>query len=169
VRGRILVGVGAWLAGAAAATGFSHLAVSNLASGLGAAPGNLLSNSAVENALANAQRTTPPTASQAPSAGPATPTARASTPAAGGVLLASPGGTVVARCTGDVAYLKSWSPEQGFLVDTAIRGPAASTRVGFESAHRTVTMQISCVAGIARVTMQDKPVGSTWGGEPHDN
>jgi hypothetical protein len=159
VRGRIPVAVGAWIAGAAVATGFSHLAVSNLAKGIGADPGQLLSNGAVAHALENAPRITPPTAQSGGLPVVATPAGGASS----AILLASPGGTVVARCTGNVAYLKSWSPLQGFLVDAVARGPAPGTRVTFESAHRTVTMRISCVSGVSKVSLQDQPVGSSWG------
>jgi hypothetical protein len=47
--------------------------------------------------------------------------------------LASAGGTVVARCTGDLAELLSWSPSQGYLVTSVSRGPGAAATVKFRT------------------------------------
>jgi len=60
---------------------------------------------------------------------------------------------VVAACEAAGAYLLSWSPQQGYAVSGVDRGPAAVARVSFSSGFRTVTMLISCQAGV--------PVAST--------
>jgi hypothetical protein len=153
VRGRILVGVGAWLAGAVAATGFSHLAVSLLGRGIASDSGRMLSSQAVRKALANVQANPSPPGLGPSLSAPTTPTAPGTGQQDRGILLASQGGTVIARCVGDRAYLKSWSPAQGFLVDNVARGPVAAAHVTFESMGRAITMRISCVGGIARVNL----------------
>jgi len=93
-----------------------------------------------------------------PSASPRSQTATSGAPAQSptaqdGTVLASPGGEVVAACEAAGAYLLSWSPQQGYAVSGVDRGPAAVARVSFSSGFRTVTMLISCQAGV--------PVAST--------
>ncbi len=75
------------------------------------------------------------------------------------------------RCAADGAYLKSWSPAQGFLVDNVARGPVAMAHVTFESSDRSITMRISCVSGSARVNLSDKRIGwsSDDPGQPGDS
>lgn len=177
VRGRVLVGVGAWLAGAVAATGFSHLAVSLLGRGIASDSGQILSSQAVSQALKDVQKAAPSAMPSAAAPGvwsssapaPATPT-----PASGagrGIVLASEGGTVVARCTTAGAYLESWTPAQGFLVESHARGPATAAHVTFESSGRSITMQISCVSGTAKMKVSFQRAG--WStddsGQPRDN
>jgi hypothetical protein len=171
VRGRILVGVGAWLAGAVVATGFSHMAVSLLGRGIASDSGQLLSSQAAKKALdeiratpSSAQSGVWPPAAPA-SAGPTSPApaSPAPTPAVGaqdrGALLTSQGGTIFARCEAAGVYLTSWSPAQGFLADNVARGPAAAAHVTFESLVRSITMHVSCVAGVARMNLTYQPVG----------
>jgi hypothetical protein len=86
-----------------------------------------------------------------PSATPAatwTP-ASSSPPAAGGTVLTSSGGTVLAECRSAGAYLVSWSPTQGYEATGVVRGPAATSRVVFESDANSVTMVVSCPDGTA--------------------
>jgi len=66
---------------------------------------------------------------------------------AAGTVLASPGGTALAECGSSGAYLVSWSPTQGYETDDVTRGPAATTRVTFESDANSVTMTVTCSAG----------------------
>ena len=85
------------------------------------------------------------------------PVARHSAPppspgATGGTVLTSPGGTLVASCAGARAYLVSWSPQQGFGSTGVIRGPATSARVTFTGGQVTVTMIVSCDAGVPTAT-----------------
>jgi hypothetical protein len=193
MHGRILFGVTAWLLGAATATAGSLLAISLLGQGITGNSGQLLTQDAVNKALASeATEASPPdspaaaatgksamptatpagspsaapaTASAAPTA-PATPpgqgpaTATATPPAAGdGAVLTSSGGEVVASCQAAGAYLISWSPLQGYEVDSVARGPAATARVTFDSnaSRVTVTMVVSCTAGVPSATSTRGP------------
>jgi len=64
--------------------------------------------------------------------------------------LASRGGTVVASCQAGLAYLRSWSPAEGFVVDEVRRGPAAETEVRFTSAGEggtEVKLRVECSSG----------------------
>jgi len=178
---RILFGVTAWLLGAATATAGSLLAISLLGQGITGNSGQLLTQDAVNNALASeATEASPPdspaatatgkpamatptasppaTASAAPTAQATPPdqgpgTASASPPAAGdGTVLTSPGGEVVASCQAAGAYLISWSPLQGYEVDGVARGPAATARVTFASNVSRVTMVVSCSGGVPSAT-----------------
>jgi hypothetical protein len=71
-----------------------------------------------------------------------TPTRSAST------VLSSQGGTVVAECQSPGVYLVSWSPAQGYEVDHVTRGPAATAQVTFDSTANSVTMAVTCPAGV---------------------
>src|ERR1700726_3833115 len=109
----------------------------------------------------------------------ATPSARASrsrpaaspspqpTAAAGpaSTVLTSPGGTVVAECRPGGAYLVSWSPVPGYEAGTVIRGPAVSARVTFNSPANSVTMMVSCSAGVPTATTTVGGSGSGGGGD----
>jgi len=182
VHRRILFGVTAWLLGAATATAGSLLAISLLGQGITGNSGQLLTQDAVNKALASeATEASPPgspaatatgkpamatpspsaapaTASAAPTA-PATPTdqgpatAAAPPPATGnGTVLTSSGGEVVASCQAAGVYLISWSPLQGYEVDGVARGPAATARVTFASNVSQVTMVVSCSGGVPSAT-----------------
>jgi len=169
VSARFLAGVGAWLLGAAAATGVSLLAVSALGQGLAPAPSQQLTVAAVNHALAvEAAEATGPAAlmrpvkssatplaprpkkgSPPPSATPATPTTPAApAPQPATTVLASVGGTLVAGCQPAGAYLVSWSPAQGYEVSWVSRGPAANAKVVFEGLRNLVTMVVSCRGGV---------------------
>ena len=162
VHARFLVGVGAWLLGASAATGGSLLAVSVLGQGLAPAPSQQLTVAAVNRALAS--EVVEPTQSPAlqppvsSSATPLKPHAKKSStapsvpppapsPQPTPTVLTSVGGTVVAGCQAAGAYLFSWSPAQGYEVTKVIRGPAATTKVTFASSRKLVTMAITCPSG----------------------
>ena len=191
---RILFGVVAWLLGAATATAACLLAVSLLGQGITGASGPLLSQDAVNRALASEAAepaTTAPDGPAAPSgdqpsdgqpsdgqpssgdpSGLATQTptqASTSSPAPSGLdnppqpvgtVLTSRGGDVVASCLPGGAYLDSWSPSQGYEVDSVFRGPSATARVTFESGS-DVTMVVSCTAGV--------PSATTYSGEAGDD
>ncbi len=177
---RILVGVGAWLLGAATATAGSLLAVSLLGQGIAATPGQQLTGAAVNQALAReadeASEATPPApvptravvrhrsprppvAGAAPQPRSHTEPSSASRPSAApiaqvaaGTVLTSAGGTVLAECVSAGSYLVSWSPTQGYEADQVIRGPAVTTQVTFDSAANSVTMVVSCSAGVPTAT-----------------
>jgi hypothetical protein len=171
----------AWLVGASAATGGSLLTVSMLGQGMIPSGGDEQSVTAVNRALAKeaAERaaamplhgsppkaarvgppsgvarhraTLPPARHRAPA-----PAAHRSAPppspgATGGTVLTSQGGTIVASCTGARAYLLSWSPQQGFGSTGVVRGPATNARVTFTGGQVTVTMVVSCDAGVPTAT-----------------
>ena len=176
---RILFGVVAWLLGAATATAGSLLAISLLGQGITGTSGQLLTQDAVTRALASEAADAPPPATARDTGGPtasapartspaATATATASatdvpvtgngtetataSPPAGGTVLTSAGGEVVASCEAAGAYLISWSPLQGYEADDVNRGPAATARVAFESGTQLVTMVVSCSAGVPSAT-----------------
>jgi hypothetical protein len=185
VQIRILAGLGAWLLGATAATAGSLLAVSLLGQGIAASPGQQLTTSAVNRALAHeadeatagspapARSAARPaatlaTATPVPAAQPqqieASPSARAAasqavtappptpSPTAGGTVLTSPGGTALAECGTAGSYLVAWSPTQGYETGDVARGPAATTRVTFESDANSVTMVVTCSSGTPTAT-----------------
>jgi len=192
VRSRLFLGVAAWLVGASAATGGSLLAVSML--GQGMMPGGeeqqsvtavnrALAKEAVERAAvlprrANSPRRAlaAPTSRVAPpprvvqhTAPLRSPTARPSAPpsspgAAGGTLLTSEGGTVVASCAGARAYLVSWSPQQGFGSTDVVRGPATNAQVTFIGGQLTVTMVVSCAVGVPTATVTAVVTGGSAAG-----
>jgi hypothetical protein len=175
---RILIGLGAWLVGAAGATGGSLLAVSLLGQGIISSPGQQLSVGAVNRALASEAAETP-----GPGAGTHTHTpgpthtaghrARArhrplhhrpdtvSSPQPAGAVFTSAGGTVMARCDAASAYLLSWSPQQGYEVIGVRRGPSATATVTFRSVDLAVTMTLSCAAG---VPSESTSTGRPWAG-----
>ena len=115
--------------------------------------------SATRSGHAQASQTTPPqtevtpsarASSSRPAASPSTqPTAAAG---AASTVLTSQGGTVVADCRPAGAYLVSWSPVPGYESGTVIRGPAVTARVTFNSAANSVTMTVSCSAGVPTAT-----------------
>ncbi len=175
MRKRVFIGVGAWVVGAGVATGGSLLAVSLLGQGITSSPSEQLSGSAVNNALASGTSATP--AGAGPSASPrgakssskpraAAPGSRSTAvPAsAGSTVLTSSGGTVVASCLSAGAFLRSWSPAQGFQVSSSIRGPAATAQVQFESSTQEVTMVVSCSGGVPSATTQAELSGEGGGG-----
>jgi len=197
VHSRILLGVAAWLVGASAATGGSLLAVSML--GQGMMPGGeeqqsvttvnrALAKESAERAAALPRRANsprhavaPPTSRVAPpspvarhTAKPRSATARPSASpsapgAAGGTLLTSQGGTLVASCAGARAYLVSWSPQQGFGSSDVVRGPATNAQVTFIGGQLTVTMVVACAAGVPTATVTAVGTGgsaaATFGGD----
>ena len=102
-----------------------------------------------------------PSRSQAASSPSAQPTA-----APRSTLLSSQGGTVVADCRPAGAYLLSWSPAPGYEIGTVIRGPAPMARAIFNSPANSVTMMVSCSAGVPATT---NTIGSGSGGGGWDD
>jgi hypothetical protein len=177
----MLLGVAAWLVGASAATGGSLLAVSVLGQGMTTGGegqqsvttvNRALAKEAAERAAAIPRRTVSPKAARgAPPSRVArhpapVPAARRSAPppspsATGGTVLTSQGGTLVASCAGARAYVVSWSPQQGFGSTGVARGPATSARVTFTSGQLTVTMVVSCDAGVPTATSTTVSTGDS--------
>ena len=177
---RVLLAVAAWLVGASAATGSSLLAVSVLGQSMNPAAGTQLGVEAVnhtpakkaaERAAAKPRRPVPPSATPttAPSSAGRHPASPRSPDSTGGSVLTSQGGTLVASCAGTRAYLVSWSPQPGFGSSGVVRGPATNARVTFTSGQLTVTMVVSCAAGVPTATPVAVSAWSgaanTWGGD----
>ena len=172
MRKRVFIGVGAWVVGAGVATGGSLLAVSLLGQGIASSPSEQLSGSAVNNALASGTSATSPgagptasprgasssTKAKPKAAAPGSPVGAAPA-SAGSTVLTSSGGTVVASCLSAGAFLRSWSPAQGFEVSSSVRGPAATASVQFESATQELTMVVSCATGVPTATTQAEASG----------
>jgi len=159
-----LVGPYAWLLGAAIATAGSMLAVSGLAHGLFGSGAQPLTQTTVVSKLPGYQTHGGQRGSPRPSAAtgdesddeetgsygrptvvamrPATPS-RPST-ASGGSLLVSQGGTVLASCQSERAYLQYWSPSQGYRSDDVFRGPARQARLVFESFTSELQVLVTC-------------------------
>jgi hypothetical protein len=150
---RILAGVTGWLLAAALAVVVGLLAVSLLGTGITSGQTHPLSHAAVNRALAHATRQ--PSATPAPSTStPSTPPASPTTPAPTSSdqkhavrALGTRGGSIIARCTGNTAYLVSWSPRQGFETDDHVRGPAPTAFIKFDGEDLDVYTTISCRNG----------------------
>lgn len=161
-RRRVILGVVGWVLVAAGAVAIGMLAVSLLGRGLTDGTSQPLSSDAVTRALQQAQASATPTASRRPPNEPTpdlqpteerTPKATPDVPrsasraAAANRRFDSPGGTVLARCRGDQAYLTSWSPHPGFEVDEVERGWDSTTSVQFESDDVKVKLVVRCRGG----------------------
>ena len=107
---------------------------------------------------ARASRSRPASSPGAQATGSATPSS---------VVLTSAGGTVVADCRPAGAYLVSWSPTPGYEAGLVARGPANIAHVAFSSAANTVTMMVSCSAGVPTVSnvVHNPGSGSGSGGD----
>jgi hypothetical protein len=185
VHRRIVFAIVAWLLGASIATAGSLLAISLLGQGITGNAGQLLTQDAVTRALASQAAEAPPATAASETGGPVAsapartaPAASAThsatdvpapsqgadtgtaSPPAEGTVLTSVGGEVVASCQAAGAYLVSWSPLQGYEVDSVNRGPAATARVTFQSTTQRVTMVVSCSAGV--------PSATSYSGEPDE-
>lgn len=164
VSSRFLVGVGAWLLGAVAATTGSMIAVSVLAHGLLNAQAQQLGGptvtadfdrdgynvgSAPTVSASPTTRASSPAPKVTHSARPSATAAASGSPpqSSAGTLLESSAGSVLATCKPAGAYLLYWSPDQGYRADDVIRGPAAVASVVFQSLTSSVVMRVSCSGG----------------------
>ncbi|MEU8075260.1 hypothetical protein AB0B31_07395 [Catellatospora citrea] len=145
---RLLPSLLAWCAGAAVALVVGQYALS------------LVGDDAGDAATAPIALPRIPVAagSAAPTPAPASSPGRGLTPQSQRTYvsqtLSSHGGTVVVGCSGDLAYLLSWSPAQGFHAEHARRGPAERVSVRFEAAGREYAAAARCVGGIAQLLEQ---------------
>ena len=178
MRSRILLGVGAWVLGASAATAGSLYAVDQLGQSLltqhtkeiSVAMVNAelaLENAATGNADSDTRRR--PRHRERPTRGtgarllPLADRAR-SVQQQASKLLTSPGGTAAASCDGGLARLLYWSPAQGFEADDVSKGPSRVASVSFTDSSGGVVMRVSCNAAgvpVAHVS----PL--SWGGGSH--
>jgi hypothetical protein len=144
----------AWTLGAAASVAVSLLALSSIDAGSAAGPSQQLAPDTVTRAGSAASTAAPPTSTVTSedggvSSAVVTRSAPAPSRAANSVErpLSTSGGTVVARCSGDTAYLVSWSPAQGFRMVDANRGPGRTVEVTFRSATQQFEVEVHCVGG----------------------
>jgi pyruvate/2-oxoglutarate dehydrogenase complex dihydrolipoamide acyltransferase (E2) component len=68
-------------------------------------------------------------------------------------LITSPGGTVLARCSGTDAYLVSLSPAPGYRVTRVDPGPAPETTLTFQSGQSQVELVVRCLSGVPHATI----------------
>lgn len=101
---------------------------------------------------ATASRTSAPAPTPRATRSPA-PTTAAAVRAA----FSSAGGSVVAECRGSTAYLVSWSPADGYVVDEVERGPDDHVKVRFAAGEQRVTIEVRCSGGrpVAQVESED--------------
>jgi serine/threonine-protein kinase len=117
----------------------------------GPAPSVARSRQAQTSQIPAAETEATPSARASTSRAASSPSAQA-TAAPSPTVLSSQGGTVVADCRPGGAYLVSWSPDPGYEAGTVIRGPVVTARVTFNSAANSVTMTVSCSAGVPAAT-----------------
>jgi serine/threonine-protein kinase len=130
-------------------------------SGPSPAPSGTRSFRARESSTMGPQTGDSPSARASTSRSGSSPSAQATADAGpASTVLTSPGGTVVAECRTGGAYLVSWSPDPGYESGTVIRGPVVTARVTFNSAANSVTMMVSCSAGMPTASTT---VGSSGG------
>lgn len=92
------------------------------------------------------------------------PTKEPTRPPDGAVTRAftSRAGTVVASCTDGSAYLRSWSPAQGFKVGEVHRGPGDEAEITFLSTsgnQAEVKMKVTCRSGRPVVSVEAEDAG----------
>jgi hypothetical protein len=155
---RALASVAAWTLGAGIAVGVGVISLSLIDNGLASGAGHPMSTDSPPRPAGGAATATgsddpsPDAVSDSPSPSPspsARPAAAAASPTPGAPRqFTSTGGTVLARCTGNQAYLVSWSPAQDYRADDVHRGPARTVWVKFENGPQVVVLAVHCVAGM---------------------
>lgn len=148
-RTRPLLAVLGWLLAATAATTIGVLAIRAAGAGVVGTTTAALTQEQVAQALARSTPATSPSGQPAPttSAGPQ------------GVsrVLATPGGTIIARCTNGQASLQSWSPAQGYETEDVTPGPALTAGLTFETHDSELLVHISCATGTPTATTSTQP------------
>lgn len=172
----MVTGVLAWIVGAVASVAVSMLALTVIG-GVGGDVQPPPPMAALETGLPAAARTLDPgsdPASPSPAASaspaPSSPAgARSSSPVAAAPPTSTPasptpgpprqfstsGGVLIAQCTGQLAYLVSWSPAAGYRVDDVRRGPATLAQVSFVSGMQELAVGVRCASGVPRLVYVD--------------
>jgi len=145
-RTRALTGTLAWAAALVAATVVGLTAVNAIGSGIVGAGQRPLSQSEVDARLA-ALPSTPNTSSTPSSTPPSTPSS-APAPTVEPTVVTSPGGSVIARCSGNLVEVVSALPAQGFQARTESGEDHPSIR--FSSGRTRVEIKLRCVDGVPR-------------------
>ncbi|MDG4788718.1 septum formation initiator [Micromonospora sp. WMMD1102] len=167
MRRRTLLAVAGWLLAALVATGTGLAAVQVIGAGLTGPAGEVRSPDEVARALAG----TPPPAGPGavPPGAPVPPDGTGSVPLAppGGTgsaspapsggpptaadgsrrLVVTPGGSVLAECTGQRVWLASWTPAQGYRTGEVERGPDDDAEVTFHGSGGRIEVEVECAAG----------------------
>ncbi|MEV7038203.1 hypothetical protein [Amycolatopsis sp. NPDC051061] len=125
-----------WLLAAVITAGAGTVALDVVGAGILGPQNQPLSQDDVARALETVPTTTTPVAP--------TPTS-SSAPAPRGLTV--PGGSVVAKCTGDQVELMSWSPAPGYRTDDVSRGPAATASVKFKDGGTENLTVVTCRDG----------------------
>ncbi|WP_370965183.1 hypothetical protein [Amycolatopsis sp. cg9] len=136
-RRGVLMAAG-WLLAAAATAGVGTVALDVVGAGILGPQNQPLSADDVARALE-----TLPASTSAPVPPATTPPPSAPEPRG----LSVPGGSLVAKCTGNQVELLSWSPAPGFRTDDVARGPAATASVKFKNDGTENVSVVTCRDG----------------------
>jgi hypothetical protein len=136
----------AWVATAIAATGAAVAALGLVSGALTGTSGQVMSQDEARAALATRTHSASPSATPAVPRTPATPQTATATPGPPeGELIRTPGGTVIASCSGGLVTLRSWSPAQGYSVDGVEPGPGREAELEFEAGEgEDVELKLGC-------------------------
>jgi hypothetical protein len=151
---RPLLVIAGWLGAAVLALSIGYTATNVIGNGLSTASSTPLSPAEVEERLGAASTTPPP--DTAPFATPSSPSTTPPSPSAPSTTaparktFATPGGTVVARCTGARVQIVGMSPAQGWAMHEQDSGPQSEAEAEFRATdddHRRVKIDLRCVSG----------------------
>ena len=150
-RTRLVAGVAAWLAAVGAALAVGLSAVGAIGTGLLGAGPEPLTPAEVDTLLASADPgPSPPSGAAAPTPDGGPPADPAADPLAEPEVVATAGGTVLARCTGGRPEVVSATPAQGFRVQT--EDDDGGPRVRFRAGGTRVEVRLTCAG--------DRPVAA---------
>jgi hypothetical protein len=145
-----LMAIAGWILATTAAVTVGILATSTIGHGITNGSVDSLGEDKVAAALA--KLTDRPSASAPTQPSGSRPTASQPSPSRASTattkVLNSPGGSVVARCTGDSVRLLNWTPAQGFTADDDVRREGTAARVKFESEDEEYRVNIACRDGV---------------------
>ena len=146
-RTRLVAGVAAWAAAVGAALVVGLTAVGAIGAGLLGPAQQPLTPAEVDARLASADPATPAPETAAPAASVG--------PSAAPEVIATAGGTVLARCTGDRPEVVSATPAQGFRVQT--EDDDGGPRVRFRAGRTRIEVNLTCADGrpVAAVATDD--------------
>jgi hypothetical protein len=136
-RTRLLAGVAAWLVAVGVALAVGLTAVGAIGTGLLGPGPQPLTPAEVNARLASAD---PPAPAAPPATAPIPPA-----PVAAPEVVATAGGTVLARCTGGVPEVVSATPAQGFRVQT--EDDDGGPRVRFRAGKSRIEVRLTCADG----------------------
>lgn len=140
---RLTTGVVLWVVAAVAATAVGLVAVSAIGTDIFGAGQDPLSQSEVDELLANRPSST------APSTGPSTapPTTSSTPPPPEKKVTETEGGTVISRCEGALVRVLSRIPAQGYRVDSDDDELEDHPSVKFKSGEQEIEVRLRCVDG----------------------